>query len=287
MPIDYAAFAATGEVSEPLWRALRTSPAPASLDELHRRSRAHPTAISNRLRRWQSCGFVQVQEAEPPRYRIAVEAAHLAEPPFPGSLAADAWRALRKLGRAATFEEILAASGAADRPLYCRLRRWVEQGFVEVLPAIPRKFSLAPAAPDVPVPPKVNEQGEVKPQRRSAREKMWKAMRVLKTFDVPMLMMTAEVSRRSCDEFLNLLVRAGYVRLLGYKFKRVGPGRLDVVRDWSTYQLAQNTGPRHPTFSAFKSKHEPQRLTDHNTGASVELALRVPRPVREGSPNGR
>jgi hypothetical protein len=272
---NYSLHAATGECAEPLWSALRAASVPRTVDELHGASRAHPAAIRTRLRRWSSCGFVVVEEAAPCRYALVREAAHLTEPPFTGSLAEDAWRALRKIGRPATFEEILAASGAADRPLYCRLRRWVEQGFVEQLPALPRRYSLSPAAPDQPVPPIVNEVGEVKLRPRSQRARMWTTMRVLKTFDVPMLIMTAEVTRRAVDDYLNQLSRAGYVRFNGRRFKKSGPGRLDCVRDWGTYTLLRNTGPRHPTISAFKGKSQPQRLTDHNTGAAVELALRL------------
>jgi hypothetical protein len=279
---NYACYTATGDVSTPLWKALRAAKEPATLKELHRASEAHPQAIRTRLRRWTNVGLVEVQEALPLRYAIAEEAAHLVEPPFPGTLAEDAWRALRKIGRPATFAELLAASGLADRALYCRLRRWYDHRFVTIEPGRPRRFALAAEAPDVPVPPIVNEHYEIKPNPpRSARERLWTAMRILKTFDVPMLIMTAEVNRRACDEFLNLLVRAGYVRMFGYKFKRCGAGRLDFVRDWSTYQLLRNTGPRHPTFSAFKGKDQPRRLTDHNTGASVELSLRVPKQHHE------
>jgi hypothetical protein len=277
---DYAAHSATGECSEPLWAALKAAAAPASIDELHGASRAHPQAIRTRLRRWAQCGFVTIEEGLPPRYQIAADAAHLVEPPYPGEIAGAAWSALRRIGRPATFDELLAATGAADRALYCRLWRWAEQGFLRVLPAEPRRFSLTQSAPDAPVPPKVNDRGQVLPPRRSARSRIWKVMRVLKTFDVPTLMIAAEVKRRACDDFLNLLVRAGYVRMNGYNFKRLGSG---AVRDWSTYTLLRNTGPRHPTISAYRGKAEPQRLTDHNTGASVELAFHVPRQRRGGN----
>jgi hypothetical protein len=110
-------------VSGPLWKALRDASGPATVNELHRASRARPNAIQQRLRRWSRVGFVEVLPAEPPTYAISAKAAHLAEAPTSGSLSADAWAAMRRLGRAATFEEIVAASGASDRPLYCRLRR--------------------------------------------------------------------------------------------------------------------------------------------------------------------
>ena len=286
--LPYSCYDATGDVSQPLWKALRAAVEPQSLEELHRASRAHPAAIRARLNRWRRSGLVEASEPLPPRYEIAPRAADLETAPYPGCegprrgtpLADDVWRALRRLGRPATFQEIQAASGAADRPLYCRLWRWVGQGFVRKHKAEPRRFALAASAPDVAVPPIVNEAFEIKaPAVPSSRERMWKAMRVLKSFDIPMLMITAEVTRRACDDFLNHLHRAGYVACR-HRFRPNG-GNGGVARDWSTYVLIRNTGPRHPTFTGF-TPEKPQILIDRNTGDRVELAPRVPRQASNG-----
>ena len=286
--LRYSCYDATGDVSRPLWSALRAAAEPQSLDQLQRASNAHPAAIRARLDRWRRCGFVETSAPLPPLYEIHPRCAELDDPPVssspmrfqPTSLAVHAWRAMRRLGRPATLAEIQALCGAGDRPLYCRLWRWVGDGFVRKHPAGPRRYALAASAPDVAVPPPVNDRFEVKPAPvPNSRARIWRAMRVLKSFDVPMLMITAEVSRRACDDFLNLLHRAGYVTCR-HRFKPVtndGPG---VARDWSTYTLVQNTGPKHPTFSRYAP--EGQELRDPNNGARVQLAPRVPSQARHG-----
>lgn len=274
----YRRYDAKGECAGSLWRALRASQSPATIEELHKLSNAHPNQILMRLNRWRECGLVAAEPKEPARYRIVPEAAALMTPPFPGTLAEKAWAALVAIGHAATFEEILAKSGCADRPLYCRLRRWQRRGFVEKVEARPHRYALTPAAPDQDAPPQLDENGQLLPPRRSSAAKLWQVMRVLKIFDIPALMMAAEVKRRACDEFLNLLLRAGYAKV-SYRFRKVGDYS---IQDWSQYRLVQNTGPKHPTFSKFR-KDAPRYLYDHNNGAKIELALRVPASAKESN----
>lgn len=257
----------TGSVSTPLWRALRSAEGPVTVGELRRASRAKAVSVQQRLQRWRKAGFVVTLEPEPARYVIAPKAADRQEAPGPGDLSADAWRALRRLGRPATFEELLAASGAADRPLYCRLFRWRKSGFIVKIEARPSRYVLSPAAPDVAEPPQVSLEGEVKERRRTARERLWSAMRVLKTFDVPMLMMTAEARRRSCEDFINLLARAGYLRTLNHPVTRSPAG--NNARTWSTYQLTRNTGPKAPIIT--NPRGGERQLVDLNTGAGVPI----------------
>ena len=136
----------------------------------------------------------------------------------------------------------------------------------------------------------------MKERRRTARERIWATMRVLKKFDVPMLMMTAEANRRSCEDFINLLARAGYVRTLSHPVARraappaaeAGQGRglsaasranLYVARDWSTYQLVRSTGPRCPTIT--NPPEGERELIDPNTGASVPIGPGLRSRARE------
>lgn len=277
---SYARHAPSGEVAAPLWTALRCAAAPATIGELHRASNAHPNAIQHRLKRWTRAGFIDVLPAEPARYAIAAAAADRDEPPGPGDLSADAWRALRRLGAPATFEEILAASGAGDRALYCRLFRWRRSGYVVKSEARPARYLLSTAAPDAPEPPQVSPKGEVRERRRTARERLWATMRILKTFDVPVLMITAEAKRRSCEDFINFLARAGYVRTLNHPVtpSRTEPGKLVHARTWSTYQLVRNTGPKAPVIS--KPRGGERQLIDLNTGAAVSVEIGVRQRAR-------
>ncbi|HYD12716.1 MAG TPA: hypothetical protein VEC11_07700 [Allosphingosinicella sp.] len=276
----------SSSVAVPLWRALRGSEAPRTVNELHRASRAHPNAIQQRLKRWSRVGLVVVTPAEAARYEISDKGRLLNEAPTLGSLSADAWAAMRRLGRPATFAEILEASGASDRPLYCRLRRWKRSGYVRELAASPQRFALAPEAFALTEPPTVNQALAVTTKRASQRGRMWAAMRILKQFDIPLLILTAEVTRRSAEDFINLLSRAGYVSKDG---NRVIPsrshgvnGNLGARRDWSTYRLVRNTGPKSPIIT--NSKGAERRLVDRNNGQSVPLGqgLQSAREAKDG-----
>jgi hypothetical protein len=272
----------TSEVSAPLWRALRAADAPATVNELHRASRAHPNAIQLRLKRWERVGFVDVLPPEPARYLISERSAHLVKPPTVGSLSAAAWATLRRIGRPATFEELVEASGCSDRPLYCRLRRWKNSGHVTKIEAKPRRFALTSAAPDIAEPPRVSialDVESVEGRGPSARERIWSVMRILKRFDLPMLMITAEANRRACEDFVNLLSRAGYVRRLDMPVRRRGAGNIDVARDWSTYVLVRNTGPRCPSISNSRER----RLLDRNNGRSVPIGPGLRRRAKEAA----
>lgn len=270
---------AQNEVERPLWRALRATEAPATIAELHLASRAHPNAIQLRLKRWSRVGFVEIHPAEPPRYEISEKGRGRDAPPTTGSLSLDAWQALRRLRGPVTLEELIAATGCADRPLYCRLRRWRRSGWIRKIDQLPQRYALSPAAPDVAEPPRVTLALDVEQRRPSARVRMWVAMRVLKRFNVPMLQMTAEVKRRNCEDFINLLSRAGYVRRLDYGVGRCRAGNLGAARTWSTYQLVRNTGPKAPTIT--NPPGGPRQLVDANTGASVILARGVRAMTRE------
>lgn len=256
-------------VSKPLWRALRTAGEPTTIGDLHKASRAHPNAIQLRLKRWSRAGIVTVLPPEKARYVISDRSAHRAEAPTIGSLSADAWTALRRIGRPATFEELLAATGASDRPLYCRLRRWTRSGHVRKIEAMPRRFALASGAIDQPEPPTVNAAGDVKRRGPSQRERLWKVMRILKRFDLPQLEITSEATRRAAEDFINLLSRAGYIRNLG---KGGGTG-------WATYALIRDTGPKCPTITN-KAGAE-RRLVDRNNGQSVPIGPGLRRRARE------
>lgn len=267
-------------VSDPVWRALRRAEEPVSIEDLHRITRARRNAIQLRLNRWRRVGFVMAVPGERELYEI--DAALIDQPaPTEGALSASAWTAMRRIGRPATFAEILQASGAADRPLYCRLYRWVRDGHVVKTAPQPTLFVLTDDAPDVGEPPKVSGTFQVRP-RKTARDRMWSAMRVLKRFDLPLLMMTAEATRRSCEDFINLLSRAGYIRNEGYRAARTGPANLDVGRDWSSYTLLRSTGPKAPKVT--NPGGAERQLIDQNNGCSVPIGrgVRELREARDG-----
>lgn len=70
------------------------------------------------------------------------------------------------------------------------------------------------------------------------RQRIWRALRVQKTCDPIILAMAAGAPETSAREYLRLLVRGGYARIITRGNGRTG--RLN------KYQLVRDTGPRAP-----------------------------------------
>lgn len=274
MPNAAALQTRANDVGKTLWGALRAVDVPATVADLHRRSGARPRTISQALWRWHKAGFLERLPSEPPRYAIAPDWEHLAEAPTIGSLSADAWRALRRLGRSATFEEVLAASGCADRPLYCRLRRWAKAGYVIKFEAQSERYLLLADARDAP-PPVLSRTNEVSERKSTQGERMWKAIRILRTFDIPMLLIAAEARRRSCDKFIICLEQAGIIRRISRNYSSgagSSPGGPPLTRKgWSTFRLARDLGPKAPKITERKDRGGGRCLIDMNSGQSFEM----------------
>jgi hypothetical protein len=262
-------------VSPSLWQALRSATAPASIAELQRSTPGRHHHIKSRLRAWADAGLVEPLPPVAVRFAIARHHAKLDEAPTPGLLSADAWRALRRAGRPATLAELVAATGAGDRPLYCRLFRWIRSGHLTRVEPEPERFMLTPCGRETDGPPTLHRH---KPRKIAVgRDRIWAAMRVLKQFDVPMLMMTAEASRRACEDFIASLGAAGYVRTVTHRVVRRKAGNHGFARGYSTYQLIRSTGPKRPVISC--PTEGGKFLFDRNSGQRVEMVARQRREV--------
>jgi hypothetical protein len=259
-----------------LWSALRDAEGPATIVELQRTTPGRHHHISARLKLWARAGLVEALPAEPVRYAIAAGKDALI-PPTQGELSLDVWAALRRLGRPAALAELTAATGAADRALYCRIFRWIQLGHVVRVMPVAHRFALKPDARGIAEPPSI---ARSRPRRMpTARARIWTAMRVLKTFDVPMLMMTAEATRRQCEDYISALGRAGYVRVQRHHVARAKPGAHGFARDFTAYQLVRSTGPNCPTITCPADGGQ-KRLVDRNSGQAVPLvSRRSPREV--------
>ena len=150
------------------------------------------------------------------------------------------WQALRAAGAPATIPELHVMSRARPQAICLRLGRWVRAGLVHDLGGRPKRFVMSDPAAQPSLPPRVGASGAVLPAR-TARDRMWTAMRVLRSFDLPQLMMAAQVTRRSAEDFINCLLRAGMLRRAYRGNSRRG--------DWSLYQLAGRRGPKTPIVS--------------------------------------
>lgn len=214
--------------------------------------------------------------------------------PIQRSVSAPLWAALRADRTPRSIAELHRRTHAAPGSIHLRLHRWARAGFVNVIAGRPQRFVMSDTAPAGQRPPLVN--AAAKPRSpRTSRQRLWAAMRVLKTFDTPLLMMTAEVSRRSAEDFVDLLRRAGYVQLLGYSTttRAAAPGEdrpgrggkaasranLASARDWSSYRLVRSTGPQCPTIT--KPRGAERQLVDPNNGTRTTLVRSLRECARE------
>jgi hypothetical protein len=259
---------ANPEVTPALWQALRAATAPASIPELQRSTPGRHHHIQSRLRLWVEEGLIEPLPPVAVRFAIAPKHARSERPPTPGELAADAWRALRQLGRPATLAELVAATGAGDRPLYCRLFRWIRSEHIVRHDPEPERFVLTPCGREAEAPPVIHRH---KPRKMTTeRQRIWVSMRCLKQFDVPLLMISAEASRRNCEDFIGSLKRAGYVRVVSHSVVRHKAGSHGFARGFTTYQLVRSTGPKPPVISC--PADGGKFLLDRNTGERTDLA---------------
>lgn len=172
------------------------------------------------------------------------------------------WAAMRAARQPLTIRELHLASGAHPNAIQLRLRRWERAGYVLRQAGMPNRFSLGKAAPVTP--PTVNDKGE-KGVMANCRDRLWRAMRILKKFDVPTLQLAADASSSNTQSYLNWLRRAGYVRIL--RFGARGQG------EHSTYQLVRSTGRLTPTIRATTVDGRlTRRLYDPNTDTEIDVS---------------
>ena len=276
-------------LNQPIWDALRSVRKPATIAELQRSTGARTQTVTRRLRYWTSLGLARELPGRPTRYRISPVHLEQGDAPTGGELSQDVWAALKRLGGEASCAEILAATSGSDRAVYCRLFRWVQSGHLERIPGIAARYSISKegrAQPEAPIkiPPK-----SIPRKGATMRSRVWVAMRILKTFDVPLLTMTAEVNRRACEDMISSLARAGYIRTVAHRMRRFRTGHPNgcFARTFSTYQLVRNTGPKAPIIAC--PQEGGRILIDRNTGESIPLvSRRKPKaPAKGGQTHGR
>lgn len=93
--------------------------------------------------------------------------------------------------------------------------------------------------------------------RACMRQRIWKAMRILKTFSVPALCRVVEGSTYSnVQSFVSVLHLQGYVG-------KIGTVRRGYAGEYQGYQLIKDTGPVMPVF--LKGRHKKETKTEEET----------------------
>ncbi|WP_343526929.1 hypothetical protein [Sphingomonas sp.] len=183
------------------------------------------------------------------------------------------WQALQSASTPRSIAELQAECRVDYDAVHAALSRWQKRGAVVRHPGKPLRFALAPDAQTDAPPSGPTEDGQARMRQRTARQRIWTAMRVLKTFDVPTLRMAAEATDRAVETYLNALRRAGYVRIQA-------PGSTASGRI-ATYRLHHNTGPHCPTTRRPGGASR-VILIDHNSGRTVDISPGVA-PLRRKS----
>lgn len=176
------------------------------------------------------------------------------------------WRALGQAGEPRSVAELHLAIAAHPNAIQHRLSRWVSAGFVTRHEGRPKRYAMNDTTERTATPPRVDLAGRAAPRQRTAREKLWSAMRVLPSFDVPTLVMTSGATRRSAEDLVNCLHRAGYLRQTARGNSTTGA--------WSTYRLVRNTGPKAPKVSHHVAVDGRRRreVVDGNTGGRTDIS---------------
>lgn len=79
-------------------------------------------------------------------------------------------------------------------------------------------------------------------KKTSARVRIWRAMRMLRTFDLPQLITVAECGHYNAKRYAQALAREGILRVVGNA--NGGKGR------FVSWQLVHDLGPRAPRLGA-------------------------------------
>lgn len=163
-------------------------------------------------------------------------------------------------------EDARPTRGATLKLLENLLVRWVGARFVVAAPGKPPRYSLERNCLSMASPPAIPAPARKSPfPRRTERQRLWSAMRVLRNFDLTTLLIAAEANPRSARDMISVLHRAGWLR-------RTRGG-------WTTAS-ARRWGPLAPTWSRIEVEAgRVVRVIDNRDGSIIDLPVRA-RPRR-------
>lgn len=181
-------------------------------------------------------------------------------PRIRAAIAQPLWAALRSATGPQSIGDLMASCPGSYDTVHTALKRWQDRGAVVRHAGKPIRFHVAEGADQLP-PDGRSDTAKTNMRERSARQRIWAAMRVLKTFDQPTLRMTANATERAVATYLDQLQRARYVHMVERGLRQTG--RVSV------YRLVRNTGPKCPTTSRPDGK---LTLVDNNNGRRIDIS---------------
>lgn len=156
-------------------------------------------------------------------------------------------------------EDARPTRGATLKLLETLLCRWVAARFVVAEAGKPPRYSLERSCLPMASPPAIPAPTRKATPviRRTQRQRLWTAMRVLRSFDLTTLVITAEATPTSARAMVDVLERGGWLT-------RTAEG-------WST-AAARRWGPFVPTWSRGSEEGRPViRITDNRDGSLIVL----------------
>ncbi|MBZ6377366.1 hypothetical protein B5C34_05290 [Pacificimonas flava] len=172
---------------------------------------------------------------------------------------------LRRADQPLSVADLHVRLGAPPKGISLRLYLLERAGAVEAVSARPKRYILKPGSPK-------DLRGTAQGHRAlragsTQRDRIWRAIRVQRTFSLPDIVMAATVSRRSFETFVNDLLRAGYVRII-----RRG---VSSAATWTVYRLVVRSGPKTPVTHKVQGSNA-KFLDDPNTGQRIDISPNPP-----------
>ncbi|WP_370176283.1 hypothetical protein [Sphingobium abikonense] len=172
------------------------------------------------------------------------------------------WTILRFAQAPISLVDIVLAndgSGAPRRDLTATIHmldRWRGAGLIERIDK-PESYIMHAQARTFRDPPVAGEAAR-EPKPRSARQRLWSAVRVMRKFDLVEICFAASVTSKIARRFLNELTRAGYL----IRMDRLGD-------DHPRWRLVRPSGPNHP-YLEYRGRTI-VALIDRNSGERFPL----------------
>lgn len=175
-----------------------------------------------------------------------------------------AWTVLRFAQKPVSLADILFANddvAQGARPTLADtihlLDRWRGAGLIQRIEK-PECYIMQAEARAFRDPPAVGETAR-EPKPRSTRQRIWSAVRVMRSFDLVEICFAATVEARAARRILNELTRAGFLT----RTDRAGD-------DHPRWRLTRPSGPLHPRIEY--AGRTMVAMVDRNSGARFPLA---------------
>lgn len=90
--------------------------------------------------------------------------------------------------------------------------------------------------------------------RRTARDRIWQSMRILRQFRLPDLVATSEAGENNCLKYTRALCAAGIVRVVQPKASGIKGGHI-------AFSLVRDLGPKAPRLRSDGTTYDPNSQT--------------------------